>query len=478
MNHITTLRISLFSMLALIASLIHAQEDEKDYSDAIKIVETWLEAEKDFNNYPGISAAVIDNQKVLWQGAFGLSNRDENISSTTNTIYSICSISKLFTAISIMQLRDDGKLSLESHIGDLLPWFDLPQVFDDSEPITVRSLMTHSSGLPRESNHPYWTGPDFPFPSKEAIIEELSNQETLYPASTFYQYSNLGLTLLGLIVEEVTGQTYEDYVTENIIQPLGLSNTAPYLPEDRYGQQLAKGYSALKRDLTRDDINLFQGNGITSAAGFSSTVEDLASFASWQFRLLENGGEEILKAATLKEMQRVHFLDPNWRSYRGLGFGVWRNNGDIYVGHGGSCPGYRSQLSLIPKKKQAAVVMVNSGGVNASRYVNGMIALFDKVKVVESDTLNLEQYTGFYNTQPWGSEEFLARFNNELVFIYLPNNNPAENMTRLKHVEGDTFRRIRRDDELGETVIFHRDENGTITHYTQHQNNYMRLGDL
>ena len=122
--------------------------------------------------------------------------------------------------------------------------------------------------------------------------------------------------------------------------------------------------------------------------------------------------------------------------------------------------------------------MVNSGGVNTPKYVNGLIALFDKVKEVGSDTLSLEQYTGFYNTQPWGSEEIIARFNNELVFIGLPNSNPTENMTRLKHIEGDIFRRIRRDDELGEPVVFHRDENGNITHYTQHQNKYRRLGDL
>ncbi len=473
------LKVLLISVISL-SSLQPAWSvsDSLDYSDAIRIIEVWLDAEKEFNRYPGLSAAIIDDQEILWKGAFGYANPDGEVESTTQTIYSICSISKLFTAIGIMQLRDRGLLSLESRVKELLPWFDLPQVFEDSEAITVRSLLTHSSGLPRETNHPYWTGPDFPFPDKYSIMDELKNQETLYPASTYFQYSNLGLTLLGYIIEEVSGQTYDTYIRENILGPLGLSNTKTSLPEDKYGSQLAKGFSALTRQGLRHPVNLFQGNGIAPAAGFSSTVEDLGTFVSWQFRLLENGGHEILNAATLKEMHRVHFLDPNWSTSWGLGFSVRKSDGQIVVGHGGSCPGYRSQLMLIPKKKLASVVMFNAGAINTNRYASGLLRLIQKVKFTKPDTLGLEEYTGFYNTQPWGSEEVIVRLNGQLAFLYLPNENPAENMTFLKHIEGDIFRRIRNDEELGETVVFHRDDSGKITHYVQHNNISRRLSDL
>ena len=454
------------------------QEKTMDYSDAIKIIEVWLEAEKDYSQYPGLSAAIANDSMIIWKGSFGYANKESKSKSKTNTVYSICSISKLFTAIAVLQLRDQGKLSLESKIHEVLPWFDLPQVFDDSEPITVRSLLTHSSGLPRESEHPYWTYPDFPFPTKEEIIARLKEQKTLYPASTYFQYSNLGLTLLGMIVEEVTGESFNDYVTTNIIVPLGLTDTRPKLPEDLYGNQLAIGYSALKRDRSREQLKLFQGNGITPAAGFSSTVEDLISFGQWQLNLLQDGGEKVLKASTLKEMQRVHFMDPNWRTSWGLGFVVSKYGSTTMVGHGGSCPGYRSQLSILPKKKITATAMFNSGGVNTHKYVTGMIDLIMKVKETTPDTTGLADYTGFYNSQPWGSEEIVAKFNNQLVFLSLPNSDPAENMTRLKHIEGDTFRRIRSDDELGETVQFFRDINGNVTHYTQHQNNYRKLKSL
>ncbi len=457
---------------------ISGQEEKKDYGDAIQLIEIWLDAEKDYNQYPGLSAAIVKDQDIIWKGAFGYANPEIQKESKTNTIYSICSISKLFTAIAIMQLRDEGLLHLESRIEELLPWYDLAQVHEDSEAITVRSLLTHSAGLPRESNHPYWSWPEFKFPDKESVINELKNQETLYPASTHFQYSNLGLTLLGLIVEEVSGRDYDSYVRENILTPLNLDQTRTYLPEDKYGQQLSVGHSAIKRDRTRERMDMFQGNGIAPAAGYSSTVEDLAAFASWQFRLLENGGQEILKAATLKEMHRVHFLDPNWRTSWGLGFSVNKSNNDIMVGHSGSCPGYQSRLAMIPKKELASVVMFNASSVNTGKYARGLIRLIDKVKETKEDTLNLQQYTGFYNAQPWGSEEVIVRFNNELVMLRLPNSDPANNMSRLKYIEEDTFRRIRSDDELGEEIKFHRDGSGNILHYTQHQNNYAKLSEL
>lgn len=148
--------------------------------------------------------------------------------------------------------------------------------------------MTHTSGLPREANFPYWTGPDFPFPSSESIRAELENQETLYPSSTYHQYSNLGLTLLGDIVEEISGVPYETYVKQNILGPLGLANTRTELPEEMYGQDLAIGYSALSREHQRQKVAFFQAEGITPTAGFSSNVLDLGKFASWQFRLMDS----------------------------------------------------------------------------------------------------------------------------------------------------------------------------------------------
>jgi CubicO group peptidase (beta-lactamase class C family) len=456
-----------------------SQEGKKDYSEAFKIVEVWLDAQKDYENLPSISAAVIEDQKVLWSGAFGLANVEKNIRANPSTVCSICSISKLFTAVAVMKLYDEGKLRLDDKVSDLLPAFKIEQKYPESGPITIRSLLTHSSGLPREAAYPYWTGPDFPFPTKEQIDSKLSEQETLYPASTNFQYSNLGITLLGEIVEQISGVSYDEYVKQNILKPLGLLDTRTDLPEQLYGSKLAIGYSAELRNGKRDKVNFFQANGIKPAAGFSSNVLDLGKFASWQFRLRDTTVTEILKPSTLKYMQNIHWTDPDWTSTRGLGFVVYKAvDGNMWVGHGGTCPGYKTVLQLDLKNKRAFSVMINANGTSPEKYVTGINAILSKVKPPKNETSandknkknNLQEYVGHYSSMPWGSEVFISTWDGKLVVLALPSEKPGDSMIFYKHIEGDTFRRIRNDDELGETFVFERGQNSKIIQYITHGN--------
>ncbi len=465
----------IFLLFFALPFTVLSQENSKpDLSAAFRVINTWLEAQRDYDKLPGISAAIVCDQEIIWSKGYGMSDLEKHVNANPATIYSICSISKLFTSVAIMQLRDAGKLRLEDLVGDLLPWFDLKQQWEDSGPITVRAILTHSSGLPRESDYPYWTGPDFPFPSREKVKTKLGSQKTLYPASTYFQYSNLGLTLLGEIVAEVSGMPYTQYIEKNILKPLRLANTRTKLPEDLWRGKLATGYSAKKRDGSRDMLPLFQANGIKAAAGFSSTVEDLARFASWQFRLLENGGEEILKASTLREMHRVHWMDPDWETAWGLGFSVRKVDGRTIVGHGGSCPGYQSTLMIDPLKKQAFIVMINAQGVSPNKYTTGMREILKKAldtkKEKKTEEIGLEAYAGYYNAQPWGGETAVIPWYGKLAVLRLPSENPAQGLMLLKHIKDDTFRRIRKDKTLGEEVLFERDESGKVFRMWQHSN--------
>ena len=462
--------------LSLLISTIYSQENKKDYTEAFKLVEVWLEAQKDFDKLPGLTAIVIEDQEVLWSGAVGLANVEKNIKAEASTLCSICSISKLFTSVAIMKLYDEGKLRLDDQVSDLLPAYKLEQKYAESGPITIRTLLTHSSGLPREAAYPYWTGPDFPFPSKEQIDSKLSEQETLYPASTYFQYSNLGLTLLGEIVEEISGVTFDEYVQQNILKPLDLSDTRTELPEQLYGNKLAIGYSPIARTGNREKVKLFQANGITPAAGFSSNVQDLGKFASWQFRLRDSTITEILKPSTIKYMQNVHWTNPDWKTTWGLGFVVYKgSNGSTWVGHGGNCPGYRSTLQMDLKNKRAFSVMINANGTNPGKYVNGIKGIINKVKSSKKENSSeerkdLNEFVGYYSPMPWWSEEYISTWDGKLVSLGLPSEKPGASMTFYKHIEGDTFRRIRDNDELGETLVFERDKNGKIIHYKQHGN--------
>jgi CubicO group peptidase (beta-lactamase class C family) len=377
-----------------------------------------------------------------------------------------------------MQLYDAGKLRLDDSIEAILPNYNLKQQYKESGPITIRSLLTHSSGLPRESDYPYWTGPDFPFPTLAQLNAKLGEQQTLYPSSTYFQYSNLGMSLLGEVVEKISGQPYDKYVEENILKPLRLNSTYTYIPKEEWGKKLAIGYGSVKREGARDKVNLFDAKGVKAAAGFSSNVEDLARFASWQFRLLNNGGTEILKSSTLKEMQRVQWVDPDWKTYWGLGFSISQQDGVTIIGHGGSCPGYRTVLQLDPKEKMAYTVMINAGGENPDLFakeIREIIAKIPKYKIFIKSDINLEQYSGTYTTQPWGSEKIVTPWYGDLVVLNLPNENPDEGMMVLQHVSGDSFKRVRKDNTLAEEIKFERDSSGKVTRMLQHSNYSTRI---
>lgn len=450
-----------------------AQSVAPDYTDALRLTDTWLAAQRDYLRLPSISVAIVRDQDLLWSKAYGLANLSTQTPASTGTLYSICSISKLFTAIAIMHLYDAGKLRLDDTIEALLPNYNLNQIYKDSGPITIRSLLTHSSGLPRESDYPYWTGPDFPFPSSAQLHARLGEQETLYPASTQFQYSNLGLSLLGEVVEKISGQPYDTYVEEFILKPLRLRSTQPHLPKEAWGKTLAIGYSAIKRDGSRDRVNFFDANGITAAAGFSSTVEDLARFASWQFRLLTQGGTEILKSSTLRDMHRVQWVDPDGQVQWGLGFSVSRPGGTTMVGHGGSCPGYRTTLQLDPKEKMAFTVMINAGGEQPelfAREIREILSKIPKEKTGTESKHNLEDYAGTYSAQPWGSETIVTPWYGDLAVLSLPNNNPDESLDVLQHVTGDTLKRVRKDKTLAEEIRFERDGTGKVMRMWQHSN--------
>ncbi|WP_339614109.1 serine hydrolase domain-containing protein [uncultured Winogradskyella sp.] len=455
-----------------------SQNEEKNYDEAYKLIAVWLEAQKDFERLPSITAVIVKDQDILWSGAFGKSNIEGGRDAKANTLCSICSISKLFTSVAIMKLYDEGKLRLDDELKDVLPWFKLKQQFSDSGPITIRSLLTHSSGLPRQSDIPYWSAPDFSFPTVEEMKKALMRHETLYPASSNFQYSNLALSLLGEVVAEISGMSYEDYVTEYILNPLKLNDTRPNLPKTLYGNDLAIGYSALNRSLNREEVPLFDAKGITPAAGYSSNVLDLGRFASWQFRLRDSKEKEILKPSTLKNMHNVHWTDPDFKLTWGLGFSVYKgSDGSKWVGHGGSCPGYRSTLQLNLKSKMAYSVMINAGGTSPRKYTSAMYSIMLKTETITKDNpkVNLQDYTGFYDDQPWASESYLGTWNGKLVSLSLSSDNPARAMTFYKHIEGDTFKRIKDNGDLGEISSFERDENGKVIRVKSHQNYSVKM---
>jgi hypothetical protein len=253
------------------------------------------------------------------------------------------------------------------------------------------------------------------------------------------------------------------------------------MPERERGGRLAVGYSAMTRDGSRVPVPFFTARGIAPAAGYASTVEDIGRFASWHFRLLGRGGSEVLRAHTLREMQRVHWVDPDFETTWGLGYAVWRNDNKTFVGHGGSCPGFRTQLLLKPDEKVATVFMANAQGVNTTAFAQRIydivapaikVAVKDTVKLKPQDP-SLSAYVGVYDLG-FGGETAIVRWEDGLAALGLPTMEPLRGLTKLRKIGEHTFRRVRRDDTLGETIVFEMGSDGRPARLVWHSNHYRR----
>ncbi|MEW5918951.1 MAG: serine hydrolase [Gemmatimonadota bacterium] len=461
---------------------------------AADVLKVWLEAQRAYDQIPALSFAVVHDQELLTSGGFGYADIARQAPATASTIYSICSISKLFTSIAVMQQRDAGKLRLDDPVSKHLPWMTIKRSAPESGEITIEGLLTHASGLPRESDHPYWTGLDFAFPSREQIIARVGAQQTLYPAETYFQYSNLGLTLAGEVAAAAAGVPYDALISRSILNPLGMTSTTTEIPVAERGKRFATGYSAMTRDGTRKPLPFFQVRGIAPAAGFASTVEDLAKFASWQFRLLGRGGTELLNANTLREMHRVHWVDPDFSTTWGLGFSVWRSENKTFVGHGGACPGFLTHFLLKPDEKVATIIMTNSLGLNSQAFAQrtyeimapairtasrtpaapNAVASGSSPTPAQSSDASLDRYLGTYSSS-FGGELAVVRWEDGLSLLGLPTMNPLQAMTKLRKTGEHTFRRVRQDEALGEEIVFEMGADGRPTRFVRHNNSYAKV---
>jgi len=332
---------------------------------AIDLLEAWLEAQRVARALPGMSIGIVHDQALVWSGGFGWADVERREVATADTLYRIGSITKLFTATALLILRDAGQLTLDDPLATHLPWFQMKAAAPEAGNITIRHLLTHTSGLPREGAFPYFT--DSRFPSIDDIRARLPAQERPLPTETRWKYSNLGATLAGEVVAAVAGEPYVDFVRRRILEPLGMTATLVASPAPDH-PRLATGYA--RRLLGSAPAPFNDLRGLTAAGNMTTSVADLARFAMLQLRGGAAGGAQILSGRTLAEMHRVHWLEPDWQAGWGLGFRILRIRGKTLVGHGGSVRGFRSNLQICPADKVAVVAFVNSDDADAWLYVD------------------------------------------------------------------------------------------------------------
>ncbi|MFN4261052.1 MAG: serine hydrolase [Gemmataceae bacterium] len=449
-----------------------ALAEQEEVASALRILEAWIESQLAYKQLPGLSIGIVHDQELIWAKGYGYADVEKKIPATPRTVYRIASISKLFTSIAILQLRDQGKLHLDDPVAKHLPWFQIKIPHADAPAITIRHLLTHTSGLPRESDFPYWN--DNQFPTRQQLIDKLPSQEAPYPPETKWKYSNLALSLAGEIVSAVSGKPYEEYVQQHILAPLDMTSSAVGVPQS-LRSRLAVGYGRRLPDNTRAIRPFTDLRGINPAGALSSNVEDLAQFAALQFRDGPAGGAQILKGSTLREMQRVHWLMPDWKSGRGLGFHIIHRDAGDLVGHGGWVAGYQSAFYCRPTDKIAVIALFNAD--DGLPYPGMPDSVVDRAfqwvgPALRKATTPIEdiqprpewqKYVGKFRT-PWGDTQVLLH-NGKLVLINPTDQDPLGGRATLTPVREHVFRI--EDGPLsgphGELVVFEMGKDGKVT---------------
>lgn len=466
------------SMLAVLPAA--AQTDEDLLASRFRAAEALIDAQLTKEAAPGAAIGVVHDQSLIWSHQFGVESLETNAPVTDDTLFSICSVSKLFTGVATMDLVEDGLVELDAPVARYLDGVTPNDETGAEEPVTVRNILAHVSGLPREGVTDYWA--DNSFPDADGLRAAVADQRQLYQPYDYWQYSNLGMAMLGDVVSSAAEKSWAAYVSENILEPLGMSNTTTDMPFDRVGNGFAQGYFVRSASGVRKPAPPHQFRAFAPAAGVASSVNDMAKFASWHFRLHENGGEEILKATTLKKMQRVHWIgaefdEPAW----GLAYATRRYGDKTLWGHGGYCPGARTEFVMRLPTKTAIIMMMTVNDMAPRSFTRTIYALTEKaIAAVHGNKGNKEKpkkkrrkvdlsdYEGSYFVENYDWDTYIGVDKNGLFSLPLFDDDPVENMQVFVHEEGDRFRRKRKDDTLAEPVTFERDENGRVVSFVQH----------
>jgi len=422
--------------LLLAAALTDGALAEKpEVASAVAVLDAWIEATRVARDEPGLSIAIVHDQEVIWAKGYGLADLAGR-PATPATLYRIASVSKLFTNVAVLQLRDAGALSLDDPVQKHLAWFKVVAPAAEADEITIRELLTHTSGLPRELPLFYWN--DLAFPSREEMMRLVATHMAVFAPETEWHYSNLGVAIAGEVVAAVAREPYESYVQRRILDPLGMTSTLVVPRRDAPG--LAVGYRRRVPGRPREAEDFIDARALTPSAGFASSVLDLARLVSLQFRKGPAGGAQILKASTLRELRRPHWLRPDWQSGQALGFWLRRVAGQLRVGQEGIAPGYRADLDFDPATRIGVIVLSNAYDADHLAYVDQAFAIvgpavakaLDRPRATPSADPAWSHYVGTYT---WKHAEVqVLVIDGELAMIVPDAANPWESRVRLAPV--------------------------------------------
>ena len=400
---------------------------------------------------PGFSVVLVDREKVLWAEGFGWASIQNAQPLTADSAMQVGSITKIFTAIAIMQLVEQGKVDLDEKLTTYLPEFSIQSRFANSE-FSIRQMLTHHSGLPSDlalgfKFYPSEQAPEDLLTQFKNVPTALGSSHMASPPGEAFSYSNLAFSLLGSVIERTSGENYGDYVVGHILSPLGMKDSAVMVPGQVAHLTLANG-------ITREEEEV-KGSYLRdlSAGGIAASANDMGKF----LQLFLNNTETVLSDDSLQLMATAQNgeveLDGDFRI--GLAFFMSVIGQEpVVISHGGDIPPYHASMRILPEAGLGIVMMVNSDrGAGLVNYAADQIlnVAYESINSADGESATserlpsqrvsmsekqAERYTGLYYAGPSMGFVEIENKGSDLKLEFLSTGLATVKMVPL---EGDKF---------------------------------------
>lgn len=441
-----------------------------------KQIDALVEKTRSTFDVPGIAVAVLKDGKLVHAKGYGSRSLQSGGKVDEHTLFGVASNTKAITAAALAQLIDEGKLSWDSKVTDVIPEFKLYDSYVTSE-FTVRDLLTHRSGLGLGA------GDLMVFPASNITTtgELIHNLRYLKPVSSFrskYDYDNLLYIVAGEIVARVSGETYEDYVEQNILKPLEMNNSAMSWHKIKDYSNVIDGHAPVDGELV--SVGLSFTEAANAAAGIYSSITDMSKWVQSQLdegRYGKDLEQRLFSAEQHREMWTPQTLirggrgayNTHFTAY-GLGWRLNDANGFLQVGHTGGLLGIVSQVTMIPELELGIIVLTNQQSGPAFRAISNSIldgyfgikgkdrikeyndsrlkqeargeevvaevwAAVEKQQNQEGTQPELEDFTGSY-TDPWFGKVSISKKDGKL---YFESANVSDLVGEMSYYKGNTF---------------------------------------
>lgn len=381
MKKIIVIIVASLILLAGFATPVYALSDAQSVA-----IQKLLDDACRISGVPGMSISIISGDETFYFSS-GYADREKGLPASENTLYELASVSKAFTGAGILLLEEQGLLSMTDPVQKYLPWLTMEYkgMPVDTQSLTLNHFLHHTSGLTNQRHAqriPQGNTPDM----LKKTVEALVDAKLAFPPGEQYEYGTVNYDVLGLVIEVVSGQSYESFMTEQVFHPLGLSQTYVYKEDALATGQLAQGYRSSFFITSPYDAPNYAGN---KPAGYiMSCTKDMARWMNIQMGVVQDI-PEILKAV----IQKSHHGNSSVPDVNGMYYAAgWMVNADkTILEHSGGNPNFSTEVAMLPHERTAFCLLTNGANTN--------ITLVKSIKDILDG--NLTQSYKISSTQLW-----------------------------------------------------------------------------